>query len=229
MLSISSVGFETTDVLVEIKDSVESAKKIERNIIGVIVDATDGKPLSSVTVMLKGTSSGAASNDEGVFKLKANTQGKSAVIKISYVGYKNAEKIVALDEGNTVIDTIKLERADVTEVTAGVVVCAFVKPKKTDTIPTFIQKVFHPNAFKVYPNPAQSGSYVTVEVKTEGSYSIQLYSNNGNLIMAEPFEAIKGVTQTAVNIPAGLTPGMYYIRLFDNKKNEQYTDKLMVL
>jgi len=129
------------------------------------------------------------------------------------------------DEGTT---SLQSQLTNSLQGTVGKYVC-YKPPVKTDTIPAFIQNVFRADAFKVYPNPAQSGSHVTVEVKNEGSYSIQLYGNNANLIMATPFEAVKGATQTNITIPAGLTPGMYYIQLFDNKKKKQYTSKLTVM
>lgn len=233
VLNISYVGFESTDVVIRIKDTTEN-RDIERIITGVVIDADNNAPLPFASVILKGGKTGTTTDTSGKFTLKLNEVIRKFSIVISYIGYK--DKVINVPVTNlhsvTAIDTIKLTPAMISEgkiVVAGMTICTNNKPNKADTIPTFIRKVFHTDVFKVYPNPAQSGSLVTVEVKNEGSYSIQLYNSGGNIIMATPFDAIKSARQTSITIPAGLAPGMYYIMLFDNKKKKQYTDKLTVM
>ena len=52
---------------------------------GKVVDENDGSPLIGATVVVKGTSSGTATNLDGSFSLKAPTG--DVAIKVSYVGY----------------------------------------------------------------------------------------------------------------------------------------------
>jgi hypothetical protein len=103
------------------------------------------------------------------------------------------------------------------------------KPHKLDTIKTFVSKIFGAANFKIYPNPAQKGSNITVDIKRPGSYSIQLFDNNGKILLVQNFDAAEGATKASVTIPASAAAGMYYIRLFDEENKKQYTDKIIVM
>ena len=59
----------------------------ELTLKGVIVDETD-TPLIGATIQAKGTSTGAITDFDGKFTLKAK---KGATISISYIGYKTQE------------------------------------------------------------------------------------------------------------------------------------------
>jgi TonB-linked SusC/RagA family outer membrane protein len=55
---------------------------------GTVTDAQSGKPLSGVTVGVKGTTAGASTNENGGFSISADP---AAILVFSYVGYKNIE------------------------------------------------------------------------------------------------------------------------------------------
>lgn len=57
-------------------------------ISGKVIDAQNDQPLSGVTVGIKGTAQGAATNADGSFQLTGNP---SAVLVVSYVGYQTKE------------------------------------------------------------------------------------------------------------------------------------------
>lgn len=112
-------------------------------------------------------------------------------------------------------------------VTAGAIVRTK-KVKKIDTIKTSVKKLFSFENFKLYPNPIAKGNALHIQLKTAGEYSIQLLDNNSRLITAEEFTAASGNLTTDINIPSSLAAGMYYVRVIEEKKKKQYTDKIIV-
>lgn len=74
-------------------------------ITGTVTDASTGKPLPGVSVQVKGTSTGVATNEQGGFTL---TVPDGAVLVISYLGYLKKEVTV---NGQTVIN-VSLELAN---------------------------------------------------------------------------------------------------------------------
>lgn len=125
------------------------------------------------------------------------------------------------------IDKYALQETLLQGTAGGVYICA--KPKPIDTIPTLIRRVFNTSFFKIFPNPAPRGSIANIDVKKQGSYSIQLFDNSGKLIQVTTFNTAKGSTQTAISIPQTLSAGMYYIRLVNEQNKKQYTDKIVVM
>jgi TonB-linked SusC/RagA family outer membrane protein len=74
----------------------------EQTVSGKITSQDDGSSLIGVSVMLKGTTIGAATNQDGIFRLKAPTKGGILVIK--YIGFKTQEVAI----GNQNIINVKL-------------------------------------------------------------------------------------------------------------------------
>lgn len=72
------------------------------NITGTVVDQ-DGKPIPGATVLIKGTTTGVKTDENGVFRL--NIPPDKSIIVVSYVGYEGQEIDVA---GQSTI-TIRLE------------------------------------------------------------------------------------------------------------------------
>ncbi|MFH1118533.1 MAG: SusC/RagA family TonB-linked outer membrane protein [Bacteroidota bacterium] len=73
----------------------------ERTITGTITGADDGQTLPGVTVLVKGTRTGTASDAGGKYKLTVS--GKSAVLVFSFVGYSKLEITVG---DNTMVDAV---------------------------------------------------------------------------------------------------------------------------
>lgn len=64
---------------------------LDRNIHGLVIDSATRRPLIGVTVQVKGSSVGAATDEKGTFSLSAPD---NAVLVFSYVGYKSREVTV---------------------------------------------------------------------------------------------------------------------------------------
>lgn len=74
------------------------------NVSGTVVSATDGEPLIGATVMVKGSSQGAATDIDGSFVLEASV-GK--VLTVSYVGYVTQEIKVKGGMNNLVVKLVE--------------------------------------------------------------------------------------------------------------------------
>ncbi|MEN3324179.1 von Willebrand factor type A domain-containing protein [Mariniflexile soesokkakense] len=63
----------------------------ERLITGKVTDANDNSPIPGVTILIKGTSTGVATNFDGLYQIKARD---TDVLVFSFIGYKTEEKQV---------------------------------------------------------------------------------------------------------------------------------------
>ncbi len=97
-----------------------------RTITGTVTDANDGVMLPGVSVVLRGTTLGTASDLDGKFQLVIpESQMSGAVLVASYIGYETAEVSVTGDVVNIQL-TVKDESLD------EVVIIGYGKVKKED-------------------------------------------------------------------------------------------------
>lgn len=76
----------------------------EKTVTGTVTDALDGSPLPGVTIKVKGTERGTASNIDGTYSIRV---GVSGVLEFSFIGMKSQEIPV---KGKSVID-VRMETA----------------------------------------------------------------------------------------------------------------------
>ena len=79
-----------------------------QSISGTVLDAENGDALIGASVLLKGTSQGAATNFDGEFVLE-NVEKGSQILVISYTGYVDMEKPITVSDGVNEIGEIKLD------------------------------------------------------------------------------------------------------------------------
>jgi len=209
-------------------DTLESP--INKIITGTIVD-DNNIPIQGASVILRGTSIGTATNSTGNFHLSFPANSSSIKITISAIGFLEKEVSYTANDTNEV--NINIQRLSLLPALMGdvVVVGSFKRyhpVKKIDTIKTTIRKVLRTNPFKLYPNPVNRGASISIEVKSEGHYSIQLLDANSKLVTYSLFDAVKGATTTAFTIPVSAAAGIYFIRLVNDDTKQQYTDKIIV-
>ena len=114
-LTNRGLTFEFMDDLILIRrlDEEKKDEKKEINITGTVTD-TEKTPLPGVTVKLKGTSLGTATDTDGKYKLKFMDTGKPVVLEFSFVGMKSDEKTYAgKDTINVVMEEDKVALEDV--------------------------------------------------------------------------------------------------------------------
>lgn len=84
---------------------------------GVILDATDGKPLEGVNIVLINDKDntqqlGTITNEKGSFNLHVPVQGLYH-LKVSFVGYKSIEQDITVTRKSLNLDKIKMEQATI--------------------------------------------------------------------------------------------------------------------
>jgi hypothetical protein len=202
----------------------------EITIAGKIVDENN-EPVPFATIAQKSTPNAVAANEEGKFTIQISSDEASITLVVSSVGYEAAEKIIDIKSENehhinVTIITAKAISGEVVMVAGGLV--ASVPVKKIDTIKTAVKKIFNISPFKIYPNPVAKGSEVHLEIKQSGEYQLQLLDNQSHLIKAEDINAVSDKSSTAFMLPANIVTGIYYLRLIDERKKKQYTEKLII-
>jgi hypothetical protein len=77
----------------------------------------------------------------------------------------------------------------------------------------------------VYPNPISTGSFMLkLQGMAAGQYGIQLFTNQGQQVLVKEIKHLGGSSTVTINLPSGLSAGMYFIRYTKNNvvlKNEQ--------
>jgi hypothetical protein len=74
---------------------------------GTVVDSTNGEPIPSATILVKGTSRGASANLQGFFLIPSIPPGRYALV-VSSVGYVTKEVPLVASYGETTVLTVKL-------------------------------------------------------------------------------------------------------------------------
>lgn len=126
LVSLSQVhAYAISDKSTTGQKNVQSEKIIKGQ-----VDDEDGMPLPGATVSVKGTKTGAITDFDGKFTLKAD---ENSVLVISFMGYETKE--IAL-KGNT---TIKVKMQKSSSTLDEVVVVGYGKMKKKDLTGAIVQ------------------------------------------------------------------------------------------
>jgi len=80
----------------------------QTKITGTVTDAT-GKPAQAITVQIKGTTTGASTNNDGVYTLNRNITAGNHTLVFSGVGYKTLEKSVTIGTADSYTVDVQLE------------------------------------------------------------------------------------------------------------------------
>lgn len=141
-----------------------SAAYAQRSISGVIVDE-NSEPLVGASVLIKGTSSGTVSDENGMFQL--NVPAGSDVLVVSYTGYESRD--VTLDGvSNSLNITLNPDRKILDEI----VVTAFGLERKRNDLSVSAQKVSGDEINQVRSNnfvSALSGKVAGLDIRTNNA------------------------------------------------------------
>ncbi len=80
------------------------------SVAGRVVDLADGSPLWGVVVMVKNTTNGTNTNDEGRFRLSQLSEGKTTLV-FRYVGYESVEREVMIEVDKMTTVDLRLKSA----------------------------------------------------------------------------------------------------------------------
>lgn len=192
------------------------------------------EPIAFASIIEKGTNNGVVADENGVFALTVPADGKNISIMISAVGYSPKELPLELSYADSK-DIIELNER-LTYMNAAlsgeVVVVGYSikhKPvKKKDSLAASVRKIFRSEIFKAFPNPMTKGSQLNIQFKKAGDYTIQILNNSSRLIASKEYSAIGDAAITTIPLSPALAGGVYYVRVIDEKKKKQYTDKIIV-
>ncbi|MDR1813633.1 MAG: SusC/RagA family TonB-linked outer membrane protein [Tannerella sp.] len=144
------------------------------NVTGKVTDET-GEPVAGATVLVKGTTTGTATNEDGLYTISAS---RNAILEFHYIGYDDIEEPV---NGRAIINVqLKSGVVNVDEV----VVVAYGTTKKS----TFTGSAVQVNAEKILKTPAANAA-----ASLQGlSAGVSVVNNQGNPTK-DPIITIRGV------------------------------------
>lgn len=213
-----------------IGDTIITAVKGEivnsRAINGLVMDET-GSPLPGVSVYIKGTRTGVATDANGKFRLQAK---KGDVIIVSGAGLETKETTVGSEKELSIyVNRLTMGGADI------VVVAGYVsvkRPKKEKKPIPLITQLFKDTAFKffkVYPNPVPAGSNISIEWKQteEGYYTLQLFNQAGQPVHQQEIWIDAEARLLNIEIPV-VAAGNYFLVIVNRKTGKKYSEKIIV-
>ncbi len=164
----------------------------QRTISGTVTDASDGKSIPGVTILVKGTSIGTTTDMNGTYSLKINESAK--LLGFTFIGMKAIE--LPVTASNVINVSMESEAVNLDEV----VVIGYGSVKKSDltgsvaSIRTDDLKKIPVNSFDQGIQGKVSGVQVT-QLSSQPGGAMSLRIRGGNSIMAgnEPLYVIDGV------------------------------------
>lgn len=176
-------------------------------------------------------------NNKGQFVMQVTADAESVLVGAS--GYKsrvvpvalfnNRDTVIQLSTSDTTITGIgDMDKGTLTAVNIVMGgISSFNEVDRTDTVITFVKKIFNNAFFKIYPNPATKGG-IGISVKQSGDYTVQIFDSNSKLVHVQEIVINDKGQVVQIIFPSCMVKGTYYIRIVDKKTKKQYTDKLIV-
>lgn len=206
-------------------------------ISGRITDDT-GMPLEAVSISAKGSM--AISDSLGRYSLPVFADATS--IKVFALGYHAYEvslgtlraNQVATDDVNIILtqDVKLLEDVVVvgmstkrmyTSLGGAISIISYERSFTERIVDTII-----PTSFKVFPNPAQRGNRVYLEVRNNGEYSVTLSDNMGRpLLQRRIVQQSKGQAHP-LDLPATIAAGTYTVSIVERNQKKVTAQRIII-
>lgn len=199
---------------------------------------TDEKqqPIAGASVQLLPQGTWLVSDSNGRINLGLNHTIKS--LRISSIGFE--EKTIALKqipENNIIQLTAKAQslenvvvKADVdTRKLGGMMGGLWISRTIVFSVKDSVENIFNP-AISIHPNPVAKGGplNLSLSLKNAGKYLIQVADASGKIVLQQNYKAVdKKITQQ-IPMPAGLSSGIYFVSVVDEKGKIVGTSKLVV-
>lgn len=230
-------NFDQT-ILGDISPGPEPVKKLKLQYHKIVIVDQDSVPIPFVNVKYPGTSKNSTGDEDGGVNINLNG---SATILLSAVGYRPRSIVINELKANTIIlqrDIHQLEAVEVeanmgkvkcTSILAGAMVISS-HPTLKLKIKDSIKNIFSDSTLKIFPNPVQHGSTISLDIKLKklGKYELRIINAGGQLLFNEQyFSAAKQVAQP-VSIPYNWSAGTYFILLYTDQKKPSARAKLII-
>ncbi|HLP39403.1 carboxypeptidase-like regulatory domain-containing protein [Lacibacter sp.] len=201
---------------------------------GQVIDQVSKEPLGGVSVLIKGTNLGVATDSNGKFTLQIHS--KSSIVQYSSIGYETIE-IKASDLNK--IGEITTEMKAATMDMSGVVVVGYTAVRKggvggavairTSKRISLLDSLL-PAKVKIYPNPVAASGTINVSFPNvkPGLYQLRLLSVTGQLVYSFQ-KQISGRGETEqIHLSENIVTGIYYVQVLDEQKKLIQTTKISI-
>lgn len=199
MIKYISVFFLASLLVLPGWSSAQNAPVINATVSGKVVDARTGNNLIGATVTIKGTTNGAATNQNGAFTLITG-QKLPFTILVSYVGYQTLETVLSRDSTQLELQEASSQLADVT-------ITSRRRQEPAQNVPIPISVLRGPLV-------EDAGAFNVNRVK-ELVPSVQLYSSNprNTTLNIRGLGSTFGLTNDGIDPGVGFyVDGVYYAR-----------------
>lgn len=224
--------------------------RVDQKITGRVTD-DKGMPVADASVTVKHTGFWARTDSTGYYTITipaTNASGPLSEVTLiaSYVGYEEVQQEVVLKErimADLQFTTSNASLPDVVVasfgrtmgkmVTMGAVSTISKCTIESDTlknatkVDTLWNRITGRQPFAIYPNPVSRGQQFTVTVKAMDAYTLQVFTNSGVSLYTQRYYAAKNAPQQITVLPHWV-PGLYYVRVTNEKDNKQYAAKLII-
>lgn len=196
---------------------------------GQVTDES-GMPMAGVTVQVTGTSQGTTTNGLGMYELRLKDPGQSVQLQYSFVGYMPMQhqlQLAPLKYYHIYQQNVQFTNASVVLSGEVVIVRKKKKSKPAASMKPTVEKTTTKELLQVFPNPAKAGQPIFITQVKAGTYSLQLYSNDGRPVATACILQAKGAANLSWTLPAPLSAGLYTL-LLTNENQQAQTVKVLV-
>jgi CarboxypepD_reg-like domain/Secretion system C-terminal sorting domain len=205
---------------------------------GMVKDA-DGNPMPYVSVIVKGTNMGAATDTTGRFSFSYTTSEALVTLVSSSVGFESVETIIDTSETEGIeIKLANMKSLGEVVVSSNSISCSLqrrlggvlITRTKVSLMETIKEKFLSTSkGMNVYPNPVKSNSSITIDMgkPEEGTYRFNLFAMNGQTVFTKTNWIDKGARVIEMPVP-GVSPGMYLLQVMHTQSKKGETVKVMI-
>ncbi len=170
------------------EDKTVSSRFAQQHIIGRVTSAEDGAPLPGVNVLIKGTTEGTVTDDQGNYSIPS--QGGNTTLEFSFIGMRPVETSVANNSKNDVVMT-----PDATQLSEIVVSGLSVQNSSTNVAAEPVVKLAFPKggmrAYNKYLEKNLRYPAAAIENKVKGKVTIGFTVTTAGILTG--FHVIKGL------------------------------------
>ncbi len=195
---------------------------------GQVTDES-GIPMAGVSVMIEGTTVGTNTNALGRYELRVKEPAPSVNIQYSSVGYTSMQhqlQLAPLKYYHIYQQDAQFTSTHLAKM-GEVVVVRKKKVKPVKTMKPTVEKTTTKEMLQVFPNPAKAGQPIFITQVKAGTYSLQLYSNDGRPVATACILQTKGSANLSWTLPAPLSAGLYTLLLTNEKQQPQMVQLLV--
>lgn len=205
--------------------------------ISGMVTNDKGQPVTGAYVTIEESGRTVVTDTMGRYKLNAHGYIDSLDISASFIGFKTVKIIMparnttaanfVLTEDPKILEDVIIKAYPSRSISCTMGGLSVVRRVEITAKDTLLKRIGMAPAFIIAPNPVRRGQQVTVKVKEWNEFTLQVIGSNGALLFSQQYITAKELPQQ-IAVPQNWMPGMYYIRVVNEKNRKTYIEKFMV-